>query len=172
VGRKFGWTALSLVWMAMACMGDSPDAPAHPADRDLTTVQSELEEEPAVVSAVELAQPTRSLEAPVTVAEVPVADPEPVLVKFTDGLDLAAEPKIIEAALPILGAGAGTMLQSGATVSAKGPPLDLFASTTTSESPWPEARPGEYPAVNRDGIGLAVGGGSGGHCPMPGVVSR
>ena len=96
--------------------------------------------------------------------------PVPALVSFTDGIDLASEPQVIDASLPVLGAGSGTLLRPGITVASAGNPIELFRPTRAGDSPWPEAHTGEYAIVSRDGMGLVIGrGGGGGHCPAPGL---
>ena len=167
---------LPLAWYAMGCTdGNSGDESTAEAVRDLTTATAGVIDS-AFVSDLELGRaealsvaaapaPDASGAAEESVALVPVM--APALVSFTDGLEWGSEPIMIDASLPILGAGSGTMLRPGVTVAAMGNPVELFRPTQAGESQWPEARTGEFPAVNRNGIGLAVGGGSGGHCPAP-----
>jgi len=167
---------LPLAWYAMGCSdGDSGDESTVGAVRDLTTATADLADS-SVVSDLELGRtealtmaaapsPDASGIAEESMALVPVM--APALVSFTDGLEWGSQPIMIDASLPVLGAGSGTMLRPGVTVAAVGNPVELFRPTQTGESQWPEARTGEFPSVSRDGIGLAVGGGSGGHCPAP-----
>jgi len=171
---------LPLAWYAMGCAdGKAGDEQAADSGRDLTTLSSDIDGE-GVVSDLELGRADALPEMPFTVAAEPapetngsaesesqVREPAPASVAFTDGIDLASEPQMIDASLPVLGAGSGTMLRPGVTVAAVGNPVELIRPTQVGQSQWPEARTGEFPAVSRNGIGLAVGGGSGGHCPAP-----
>jgi hypothetical protein len=176
---------IPMAWLAMGC-ADGAIGDGGEDGRDLTTMTAGVSES-VVASDLELGRTPVAAEAPFAAAPVESLDapgeaesddaertePAPALVSFTDGLDLASEPQIIETALPILGAGAGTMLRPGATVVAVGNPVDLFRPVRSGASPWPEARPGEFPVADRYGTTLAVGsGGGGGHCPMPGLISR
>jgi hypothetical protein len=163
----------------MGCADGNPgDQLTVDAGRDLTTAIADVSDS-AVVSDLELGR-IKDL----TVAVEPAPDAAgagaesvslapvmaPVLVSFTDGLELASEPRMINASLPVLGAGSGTLLRPGVTVAAAGNPIDLFRPTRVGDSPWPEARTGEYAIVSRDGMGLVIGrGGGGGHCPAPGL---
>ena len=173
---------LPLAWYAMACAdGNTGDDQAADSGRDLTTVNSDIGGD-GVVSDLELGRTDAPPETPVTVAVEPapemsgtagsseseVREPAPALVSFTDGLDLASEPRMIDASLPILGAGSGTLLRPGVTVAAAGNPIELFRPTRAGESRWPEASTSEFPTVSRDGMGLVIGRGrGGGHCPAP-----
>ncbi len=183
--RIAGLMVLPLAWYALGCgdagSGDPADGMAD-SNRDLTSLNSDLDDE-AVVSDLELGRTNAPVEtnvtaaaspAPATGAPPPAAQeapvPAPALVSFTDGLDLASEPKIFTASLPIMGAGAGTLLQPGVTVASIGQPMRLFKPVARGNSPWPEALAGEYPSVDRSGTGLVIGrGGGGGHCPRPGL---
>ena len=177
--RTLGLLVLPLAWFAVGCVDGGVGDEGAGAGRDLMTMTAEFDEG-AVASDLELGRTTAAPEAAFTAGPVPapeavseITQPVQVLVVFTDGLDLASEPQVIEASLPILGAGSGTMLRPGATVVAMGDPMDLFQPTERGDSPWPEARPGEFPAVDRDGISLVVGrGGHGGRCPAPGMHYR
>jgi len=171
---------LPLAWYAIGCSDGTPgDDQAADSGRDLTTLNSDIDGD-GVVSDLELGRIDAPPETPFIVAadpapatsetaesESPVTEPAPALVAFTDGIDLASEPLILDASLPVLGAGSGTLLRPGVTVAAVGNPVELFRPTQAGESQWPEAHTGEFPTVSRTGIGLAVGGGSGGHCPAP-----
>ena len=181
--RIAGLMVLPLAWYALGC-GDAGSGADGMADsnRDLTSLNSDLDDE-AVVSDLELGRTDAPVETNVTAAaspapatggpppaaqEAPV--PAPALVSFTDGLDLASEPRIFTASLPIMGAGAGTMLRPGVTVASIGQPMQLFKPVNRGNSPGPEALAGEYPSVDRSGTGLLIGrGGGGGHCPRPGL---
>lgn len=183
--RIAGLLVLPLAWYAMGCAdagsGDpAPDAGA--SERDLTTLDAEPNYE-AVVSYLELGRTKTAVEAYAASGpsasnvrgaevEMEVTVQAPALVSFADGLELASEPKVMPAPLPIMGAGAGTMLQPGVTVASIGEPMQLFQPVARGNSPWPEARTGEYPSVDRSGTGLIIGGyggGGGGHCPRPGM---
>ena len=166
---------LPLVWYAMGCADGTPGDEPVDAGRDLTTAAAEVDDA-AVVSDLELGRtealtvaaepaPDASGTAQESVALVPVM--APALVRFTDGIEWGSKPVMINASLPVLGAGSGTMLRPGVTVAAVGNPVELFRPTQTGESQWPAASAGEFPTVGRDGMGLAVGRGSGGHCPAP-----
>ncbi len=175
---------LPLAWYAMGCGdGRAGDDQAAGSGRDLTTVNADIGGD-GVISDLELGRTDAPAETPVTVASKPAQatggaaesseshapEPAPALVRFTDGIDLASEPQMIDASLPVLGAGSGTLLRPGITVAAAGNPIDLFRPTRVGDSPWPEARTGEYATVSRDGMGLVIGRGSGGgHCPAPGL---
>ncbi len=165
---------LPLAWYAMGCAdGGAGDDQAAGSGRDLTTVNSDIGGD-GVISDLELGRTDAPPETPIKVAAVESSEshapePAPALVAFTDGIDLASEPRMIDASLPILGAGSGTLLRPGVTVAAAGNPIDLFRPTRAGESPWPEARTGEFPTVSRDGMGLVIGRGGGGHCPAPGL---
>lgn len=174
---------LPLAWYAMGCAdGKAGGDQGADSGRDLTTVNSDIGGD-GVASDLELGRTDAPPETPVTVAVEPapetsgtagssdskVREPAPALVSFIDGIDLASEPRMIDASLPILGAGSGTLLRPGVTVAAAGNPIDLFRPTRAGESPWPEARTGEFPTVSRDGMGLVIGRGGGGHCPAPGL---
>ncbi len=174
---------LPLAWYAMGCAeGKAGDDRAADSGRDLTTVNSDIGGD-GVASDLELGRTDAPPETPVTVAVEPAPEmsgtagsseseapaPAPALVSFTDGIDLASEPTIIDGSLPILGAGSGTLLRPGVTIAAAGNPIELFRPTRAGESPWPEARTGEFATVSRDGIGLVIGRGGGGHCPAPGL---
>ena len=175
-----GLLILPLVWAAAGCTGGSGDHTEAVSGRDLTTAAAADVSEGAVASDLELGRAqalpeTRQVPASepapeasgdeASVAAAPA--PAPALVSFTDGIDLASEPVMIDASLPVLGAGAGTLLRPGVTVAAVGNPVDLFKPTNTGDSPWPEAQAGEFPTVNRNGMGLVIGSGGGGHCPAP-----
>ena len=174
---------LPLAWYAMGCAdGNVGDDRAADSGRDLTTVNSDIGGD-GVVSDLELGRTDAPPETPVMVAAEPapetsgtagsaeseVPEPVPALVSFTDGIDLASEPRMIDGSLAVLGAGLGTLLRRGVTVAAGGNPIDLFRPTREGESPWPEARTGEFATVSRDGMGLVIGRGGGGHCPAPGL---
>ncbi len=177
------WTFCALVVWGAACAPGGADADRDElAARDLTTAGSANAEQP-VVSDLELGlavEPARvadlvaddpSVSSPaVTEAESIEPAISPTLVSWTDGIELGSQPREITASLPIMGAGAGTLLNPGVTVTTKGPPVDLFRNVATRDSPWPEAKPGEYPGVDRNSPGLLVsgGGGHGGACPAPG----
>ncbi len=175
---------LPLAWYAMGCSdGRAGDDQAAGSGRDLTTVKSDIGGD-GVISDLELGRTDAPAETPVTVASKPAQatggaaesseshapEPVPALVRFTDGIDLSSEPQMIHASHPVLGAGSGTLLRPGITVAAAGNPIDLFRPTRVGDSPWPEARTGEYATVSRDGMGLVIGRGrGGGHCPAPGL---
>lgn len=159
----------------MGCAdGKAGDDQAAGSSRDLTTVNSDIGGD-GVTSDLELGRTEAPPETPIKVAaaessESQAPEAAPALVAFTDGIDLASEPRMIDASLPILGAGSGTLLRPGITVASAGNPIELFRPTRAGDSPWPEARTGEWLAVNRDGLGLVIGRGSGGgHCPAPGL---
>lgn len=175
-------TFSALVVLGAACAQGGTDSERDEIARDLTTAGSATAEQP-VVSDLELglaAEPTRVADLVAddanngspALTETESVEPviTPTLVSWTDGIDLGSQPSEITASLPIMGAGAGTLLNSGVTVTTKGPPVDLFRKVATRDSPWPEARPGEYPGVDRNSPGLLVygGGGHGGACPAPG----
>jgi hypothetical protein len=180
---------LPLAWYALGCGTAGSGDPANEmteSSRDLTSLNSDLGED-AVVSDLELGLASAPIEttvtagvSPASITEAPSADAEleapvsaPALVSFIDGLDLASVPKIITASLPIMGAGAGTLLRPGVTVASIGEPMQLFRPVSRGNSPWPEAHTGQFPSVDRSGTGLVfgagVGGGGGGHCPRPGM---
>lgn len=171
---------LPLAWYAMGCADSKAgDGQAADSGRDLTTVNSDIGGD-GVVSDLELGRTDAPPETPVTVALEPapemsgtagsseseVREPVPALVWFTDGIDLASDPQMIDGSLPVLGAGSGTLLRPGVTVASAGNPIELFRPTRAGESPWPEARTGEFPTVSRDGNGLVIGRGHGA-CPAP-----
>lgn len=180
--RIAGLLVLPLAWYAMGC-GDAgsgdPASDAVNSERDLTSLESEPDYE-AVVSYLELGRTQTTVEASPSASsgsgaevEMEVTVQAPVLVSFADGLVLGSEPKVRPAPLPVMGAGAGTMLQPGVTVASIGEPMQLFQPVARGNSPWPEALTGEYPSVDRSGTGLVIGGGygggGGGHCPRPGM---
>jgi len=167
---------LPLAWYAMGCADENPgDESTVDAGRDLTTATADVVDG-AVVSDLELGRtealavataPAPDASGDAEESEALVPDMAPALVSFTDGLEWGTEPIMIDASLPVLGAGSGTMLRPGVTVAAMGNPVELFRPTQAGESQWPEASTGEFPTVGRDGMGLVVGRGSGGHCPAP-----
>ena len=169
---------LLLAWYAMGCAdGNTGDDLTADAGRDLTTATAGVSDS-AVVSDLELgrietltvaAQPAPEVSGAAEESEALVPVMAPVLVSFTDGFEWSSEPTRIMAdvSLPVLGAGSGTMLRSGVTVAAMGNPVELFVPTQAGESQWPEASTGEFRTVSRDGMGLVIGEGSGGHCPAP-----
>ena len=165
---------LPLAWYAMGCADGRVGDDRAGSERDLTTVNSDIGGD-GVISDLELGRTDAPPETPVTPAaaessESHAPEPVPALVRFTDGIDLASEPRMIDGSLPVLGAGSGTLLRPGITVAAAGNPIELFRPTRVGDSPWPEAQTGEWVTVNRDGLGLVIGRGSGGgHCPAPGL---
>ena len=180
--------ALPLAWYALGCGTAGSGDPANEmadSSRDLTSLNSELNED-VVVSDLELGRnkapvetsftaglyPAFATEAPAVDAEVEAPVPAPALVSFIDGLDLAGSPTIITASLPIMGAGAGTLLRPGVTVASIGEPMQLFRPVSRGDSPWPEAQAGQFASVDRNGTGMVFGvgiSGGGGHCPRPGM---
>lgn len=178
---------IPLAWYAMACVADGSGSgndtskASASQGRDLTTFSAETDAG-AVVSDLELGGSSATPETPVTMAlsrapkeagpasgaenEAPL--PEPVVVSFAAGLNLAGAPRYIEAPLPVMGAGGGTMLRPGITVTSVGPAVQLFRSTKQGESPWPKAMTGQYPGADRSAVTLAAAGGGHGACVGPG----
>ncbi len=180
--RRIVGSVSAVLIAVVACYPDgSQPAQGDGSKRDLTTAAGEMADAP-VVSELELGLRPESpktehlasdvpLMASPTTAESEAAEPvsAPALVSWTDGVDLAAEPREIQASLPIMGAGAGTVLNPGVTVTTQGPPVQLFPQVATRDSPWPEAGPGDYPNVDRYSPGILIyGGGHGGACPAGG----
>lgn len=154
---------LSLTVALAACAGGDRTSSADAPDRvrDLTVPASPTPA-PAVVSRLELDPPPAVLPEPQhpRTIEVVAAVPSTTPVIFTDDLDLPSRPIALGPTIPILGAGAGSVLSAGNTVSAFGPPVTLGDSSAPGKSPWPDVGPGDYPSFDRStaGSGLIIRG--------------
>jgi len=163
---------LSVAAVLAACAGGERPSTGDVPDqaRDLTVPTLPTAAEP-VASRVELEPPPAvqaDPQSPRTV-EVVAAVPSSTPVVFTDDLDLPPRPVSLDRTIPILGAGAGSVLSAGNTVTAFGPPVTLGDSSAVGQSPWPTVEPGDYPSFDRStaGSGLVIRAGGEGHGACP-----